>query len=614
MNVISLLNISSFILILGTIVILIYKYFVVKPRNYSINLILISFVVLLIVNLTNVLEHLNITDYFDLFEDEIEIIFIPLFIFALFTFNLKKELNNNKKIRNNLQDSNTRLNISMKGANEALWEWDTLTGIFKINPDFCFLNFKPCLYLIKEENIEDCIHPDSVNVFKQLLFSMNGNIEIPENTEIQIKAVDLTYHWVLIRGKKNEQGPNLLNTTYLGIIFDINLLKKTHFELSTALQKAEENNQLKSKFLANLSHEIRTPMNGILGFTDLLYSTDFNNPKRQEYINNIQDSGKQLVNIFSDIVEISKIDTGQISYSPTEIDICKLFKELYIEFKIILNDKNIQLLINIPVETSISIKTDPVLLKQIFKHLINNAVKYTQEGWIEIAFNILITENIIEFSVKDTGIGIDNKHFNVIFERFRQINSKFSNLEGLGLGLPIVKAYVEFLGGKIWLNSELNKGTTFSFTIPLNSYNKASIPKTEIITSNQTDISNDVILIAEDDETNYLYLNEVLIKNKYKTIRAKNGKEVVEICKSNPSVTLVLMDIKMPILNGLEATKQIKLFRADLPVIAQTAYAYPDDEQKIKDAGCDGYLPKPILKDSLFRLMNELRNKNNNIN
>lgn len=380
--------------------------------------------------------------------------------------------------------------------------------------------------------------------------------------------------------------------------------------LIKAKEKAEESDRLKSSFLANLSHEIRTPMNAIQGFTELLNTTDLTSHKKDEYISIIRKSGDKLLLIISDIIEISKIDAGQIIPHYTAVNINNFIKELFQTIQVTIpQEKDIELrLIKNNHDSDLHFSTDEVKLLQVMTNLLNNAIKFTEKGYVAFGYEI-INETKIKFFVKDTGIGIEKKYQDIIFERFRQIEGDLAIIKGgSGLGLSISKAYVEMLGGKILLESELGKGSLFSFTIPLIKADK-TIPIT--LNGYSKEIMNDgedrLILIAEDDDINYIYFKEIMSKLKYRLIRACNGKEAVEICTKH-DVQLVLMDIKMPVMDGYEALKEIRLIKPNLQVIAQTSHALHEDKKRINQAGFNGYLTKPIKKEELFHLIESLIN------
>jgi signal transduction histidine kinase len=375
-----------------------------------------------------------------------------------------------------------------------------------------------------------------------------------------------------------------------------------NFELKIAKDQAEESDRLKSAFLANLSHEIRTPMNAIIGFADLLNINGLDAKTREKYTHIIKNSGNYLLSIISDIVEISHIEADQVELNETEIDLHEFLEDVYNAFKVSVPE-NKKLVINLVKEKSkISHKSkmDEVKLRQILMNLLNNALKFTEQG--EISFGYQISDNAeITFFVKDTGIGIASENHKIIFERFRQIDKgKLKTNTGSGLGLSITKAYVELMGGTIELISDLRKGTEFKITFPYfqQNYQPKKIKKV-VITQPIHVNGQKVIVVAEDDDINWYYIEEILSRYNYKLMRAENGKEAVELCRENKNVDVVLLDIKMPVMDGYEALEKIRNINPKLPVIAQTAYALPNDVEKMKTL-FDDYITKPINRQLLI--------------
>jgi len=346
-------------------------------------------------------------------------------------------------------------------------------------------------------------------------------------------------------------------------------------------------------------------MNAIQGFTSLLLAPDLNSDKKESYISIIKKSGTQLLSIINDIIEISKIDAGQIKPQYSPVNICEFIKDLFNTIVVTIpKEKDVELRITSSnIYPELIIFTDEVKILQVMNNLINNALKFTETGFVSFGYEV-INEKEIKFFVQDTGVGIDEKHKQLIFERFRQVEGNLTITKGgSGLGLAISKAYIEMMDGTITLESELGKGSIFSFTIPLI---KAEGFATKTLQNNQPEKSiigdHEQILIAEDDENVYLYFEAIMNKHNYKIIRATNGKEAVDICSKN-DIRLVLMDIKMPVMNGYEALKRIKQIKPNLKVIAQTSYALPEDRILIDEAGFDGYLTKPIIMEDLFHLI-----------
>lgn len=391
--------------------------------------------------------------------------------------------------------------------------------------------------------------------------------------------------------------------SYIGNLFEENNNQK--LELISAKIKAEESDRLKSSFLANLSHEIRTPMNAINGFTDLIINTDINETEKLEYLNVIEKSGKNLVSIIDDLIEMSKIDSNQIVPNYTVVNLESSVNELYETIKVTIPHKEIEfILVKSAKPAEFNIITDDIKLKQVIINLLTNAIKFTDAGMVSFGYEVDEKNSLIHFTVKDTGLGIDEHDHKNIFDRFKRVDSDVSiKVGGLGLGLAISKAYVELLGGTISLESKVGQGSTFHFSIPL------QYAKTEHITVrpvNNVDTAKSegkVILIAEDDNINFLLFQKMMQNKNYQIIRAINGQEAVEICLNNPNIDLVLMDIKMPIMTGFEAIERIQPIRPNLPIIAQTAYSSSEDKSKIEDAGFADYITKPLNRERLFELL-----------
>jgi len=398
--------------------------------------------------------------------------------------------------------------------------------------------------------------------------------------------------------------------SYIGNLFEENSNQK--IELINAKIKAEESDRLKSSFLANLSHEIRTPMNAINGFTELILNTKIDENEKLEYLNIIEKSGKNLVSIIDDLIEMSKIDSNQITPNLTVVNLESCVNELYETIKVTINkDKAIEFsLIKSPKPAEFNIITDDIKLKQVIINLVTNAIKFTDEGLVSFGYEIDEENELINFTVRDTGLGIDEDQHSNIFDRFKRVDSDISiKVGGLGLGLAISKAYVELLGGTISLESKVGEGSTFYFSIPLKYSKVEHIVVRPVNEIELTKTDEKVILIAEDDNINFLLFQKMMQGYNYKIIRAINGQEAVEICLSNPNIDLVLMDIKMPIMDGFQAIERIKPIRPNLPIIAQTAYSSSDDKIKIEEAGFSDYITKPLNRERLFELITKYLNK-----
>ncbi|MCD4695340.1 MAG: PAS domain S-box protein [Bacteroidales bacterium] len=428
------------------------------------------------------------------------------------------------------------------------------------------------------------------------------------------KGTKSTYE-VEITGGDNEKRNILLTATprtddvgnvigSFGIIVDITERKQILNELKIAKEKAEESDHLKTVFLQNMSHEVRTPMNGIIGFSEMLKDPDTSDAKRNSYLNIIINSSQQLLSIIQDIITISSIETKQEMASREATSVNDVLLELQTLHNRKAREKGLLIsgIKSLP-DNEVFIYSDPTKLRQILDNLINNAIKFTPEGSIDFGYNI--KDNFIEFYIKDTGIGVDSKLHDKIFSRFWQVEQGTTrSYGGTGLGLSISKGYVELLGGKIWLESELKKGSSFYFTIPYIPVDKTFIRKTTQKYINSVDWNGKSILVAEDEYINFVYLEELLGTTGAKVYYAKNGQEAVDFALSN-KLDLILMDIKMPELNGYEATAKIRQEKPELPIIAQTAYVNTEDIEKAKAAGCTDFITKPIRRNDLIKIIEE---------
>jgi len=413
-------------------------------------------------------------------------------------------------------------------------------------------------------------------------------VDITERKKIEQKLIVAKEH-----AEKSEKNLQIKNEEYEALNEE---LKQTNDDLLLSKVKAEESDRLKTAFLQNLSHEIRTPLNAICGFSGMLNKPELSEEKRKSFTSIIQTSSNQLLSIVSDILTISSLETKQEKINIEKVCINNIIVDLLSIFKQQTKNQNISIYSRQSFSDEHSvIYTDKTKITQILSNLISNALKFTHEGFVEFGYNL--KNNELEFYVKDSGIGIIPELHEKIFERFgqadRSINIKYG---GTGLGLAISKGFAELLGGKIWVNSEIDKGSTFYFTIPYKPVNEIDISKTNNL-ANSTN-NKPTILVAEDEEFNFLYIEELLIDFDYKLIHAKDGQETVDIFKTNPDISLILMDIKMPIMDGHTAAKIIKEQKSDIRIVAQSAYAL--EHEKAKYEGIfDDYLTKPINENDL---------------
>lgn len=380
--------------------------------------------------------------------------------------------------------------------------------------------------------------------------------------------------------------------------------KKINKELLIAKEKAEESDRLKTAFLQNMSHEIRTPMNAIMGFSSLLTDNFDNKPKLEQFSEIINQRCRDLLDIINDILDIAKIESGQVDLHPENCSITELFSDLnsvVTEYQIRMGKEHLKFYLHCP--DGLYIRIDKVKLKQILINLITNAFKFTEHGIIEC--ECIQNQNELTFRVSDTGIGIPADMHEKIFERFAQIRQPDDqNIGGTGLGLAIVKALTNLLDGRIWLESKPGIGTTFYFSIKQNELLESENKKSENKKLPAAEFSNKTILIVEDDFYNSQYLKELLSRYNLNVLRSSTGNEGVKLATTR-HIDLILMDIRLPDITGYEATEKILKLNPSAKIIAQTAYAAYEEKHKAISAGCVEYLSKPINRNNLISLLNK---------
>jgi len=459
------------------------------------------------------------------------------------------------------------------------------------------------------------IHPDDAGYVENRTAELKskGFFE----AELRLKHKDGDYINLSTRSVivKNEKGEMIGSLT---ISRDITTLKKAHEDLVKANIEAEASNRLKSSFLANISHEIRTPLNSVVGFANLLLANDITNEVKEEYIEHINHNSEKLLQIIGDIIDLSRLESSQIEITYEEASVNSIVNEIVDDARKIVkrNDKSIIIHVtNLLEDNSDLIFTDRVWLKRVLNHLMDNAVKFTLEGSVRLTY-AKENENLV-FRVRDTGIGINKENLDHIFEEFRQeIDGHHRPFEGLGVGLTLAKEVVERMGGKIYVQSEKGVGSEFSFSIPYRPAGGSTRIKSKLSGSNsdQANVplnwSKRKCLLVDDNKDVLLYLNRVLLDTGINILTARSGSEAIQIVRDVPDIDVVLLDMQMPEMNGIEATREIRKIRRDIPIIAQTAFIFEDDKDIILEAGCDACLIKPIRKDHLLTVMSSFIKSN----
>ena len=513
------------------------------------------------------------------------------------------------KAQQKLSATNSKLAMALDVANIVPWKWD-----LKSKTILCDIN-RPIELSTDEQEVEDSqlSVPDS-QYFSKIFKEDRERVKQAYRDLIEGRAEKVKEEYRIVNVQKNnlhkvewveaqaaveardEDGKPL---TLVGSSLVITNRKKMEQELTTAKELAEESNRLKSAFLANMSHEIRTPLNAIVGFSGILASTE-EEEEKQEYVSIIENNNTLLLQLISDILDLSKIEAGTLELNYSNIEQNELMRELERGFLLRVKTDAVKLEFVEPAGPCMAY-TEKNRLSQLMINLVTNAIKFTEKG--SIRFGYEMRENELYFYVTDTGCGIPKDKQQNIFGRFVKLNS-FA--QGTGLGLSICKTLMDHMGGRIGVESEEGKGSTFWFTLPYKpavKEDKKQMPKD--IQPVSIERNKLTILVAEDNASNYK-LFESILKYDYHLIHAWDGMEAVEMFrKHNPQI--VLMDINMPVMDGYEATREIRKYSAKIPIIAVTAFAYASDEQKVMESGFDGYMPKPInaklLKAQLVDIM-----------
>jgi PAS domain S-box-containing protein len=484
--------------------------------------------------------------------------------------------------------------------------------LIEFEPNPCFKYVSPYTTILTgytpEEHYADFnirtkyIHPDDVHLIELDEILNNSN---PQPIILRIQKKSGEMGWIEQQNVVIYDDDGKIKAIE-GIARDITDRKTAEVELIKAKVKAEQSARLKSAFLANMSHEIRTPMNGLVGFSSLISEKDITEEERLIYAEEINKSCKRLLDIVTNVLDISKIESGQMEVIKTPFNVHEALVETYCAYKQQCIENGLQFFFSIELENKdLQIENDKGKIQQILSIFLNNAIKFTKTGRIDL--KLIQNKDELVFYVQDTGIGISKSAQKSIFEHFTQEDSLISrNYDGAGLGLSIAKGLCELIGGSITFESVKGRGSVFYLHVPISETKKTQIIMPSVAFPMQfSNINKEfTILIAEDDELSFDFLKKLLNKNeKFKIIRAKDGIQAVDCCKENPDISMVLMDIKMPFMNGLEATKKIKAQRKDLPIIAVTAYALSNDIENAFAAGCDDYISKPFAAADIMKVI-----------
>ena len=508
-----------------------------------------------------------------------------------------------------------------QSAAEGIVLLDNDQCVIKINAEFCHIFGYTDEELVGELLDQHIIPPnlyfESRIIFQQLKNGQPVSLEtVRRRKDGSLVNVSLMAKPIFFKGNQIAAYGIYRDITSRKLAEEEIVRKNQEIELQnialySAKERAEESDRLKSAFLANMSHEIRTPMNGIIGFFQLLWDNDLSNEERDQYVGIIQSSGNQLLTLINDLIDISRIEAKQITITAVETNINTLLTDLHRNFSPKATAQQLRFEITqMLAESDSCIMVDNGRLKQVLANLLSNALKFTPAGSIE--FGCVNRDGAIEFFVKDTGIGIDARHQQTIFERFIQVETEMSRqYGGTGLGLAISKALVNLMGGAMWLESEIGVGSVFYFTIPLVHTSKKVDAPENLYNAPQvlTLCSEKKILIVEDDLVNRLLLVELLDNPSVKVLTAQNGLEALDLVEKDRSIDLVLMDIKMPVMDGVEATMIIRKNGGTMPIIAQSAYAQTSDIVRALEAGCSDYITKPIDSKDLYVKLNQYLNK-----
>jgi PAS domain S-box-containing protein len=516
---------------------------------------------------------------------------------------IKRDMENQRdKMARELADTDKLHGILIEAADDGISFYDEVWNLVFANSAFYSV-----IGISRDEydamNTDSLIHPDYINfpVKRKKALAAQGVY----NAELKIRHrngdyVTLSTKTVQI---KNDTGDVI---GYLSISRDISAVMQIHNELVKARDEAEASNRLKTSFMANISHEIRTPLNSVVGFANLLLADNMTAETKEEYVEHINYNSEKLLQIIGDIIDLSRLESSQMEISYEEASISAIVREVADDTARLIKRQEKPILMSVRKnfeEVSDLIFTDSIWLKRVLNHLMDNAVKFTLEGTVDLSYSLV--GSFLSFSVKDTGIGIKKENLDTIFEEFRQeIDGHHRPFEGLGVGLTLVKEVVERMGGHVTVISEKGMGSEFTISLP---YRPAGTIKVKQTKPNESELLKDWstkrCLIVDDNKDVLTYLKRILLDTGIDVVAARSGPEALKILEQDKSIDVVLLDMQMPEMNGIEVTREIRKLRGNIPIVAQTAFVFEDDKDIILAAGCDACLVKPIRKEQLIGVL-----------
>ncbi|MEN8154971.1 MAG: ATP-binding protein [Acidobacteriota bacterium] len=529
-------------------------------------------------------------------------IFLLLFLMETLIIYSLESYKAKKSTENHIRESRERFKYLFESAMDSIYILDGDGSIIDVN-QMALVHFGYSWDEIVGKKFRDLFHEESLNLFtrhfKVLSKELNTRFEF-KGCRKDGKMIYIDCSAVLLRDRGGEKN------SYFVFLKDITKRKESEILLKKAKEEAEKANTSKSEFLANVSHEIRTPMNAILGFSEMLENTKLNKDQK-EYIEVIKESGESLLYIIDEILDFSKIEAGKFQFDKSNFDLWKIISEVMKVIKVRISDDKIRLIKSIEGSVPRYLFGDIVRIKQILLNLLSNAVKFTKEG--EIRLSVRLWKELgnwvsVRFEISDTGIGISPDDKDKLFKSFSQIDTSASRrYEGAGLGLSITSKFIEMMGGEIKVKSKIGEGSVFYFTINFekgeSEDEKTGIGKDIIKKMKKDELSKYSILIAEDNKVNSMLLEYILKREGFEITIVANGKQAVDQVKKK-KFDIILMDIQMPELDGVEATKIISGFLTEKPpIIALTANAMKGDRDKYIAAGMDDYLSKPFKREIL---------------